>query len=44
MPNARWASRVSFRPAEEPDFDYCATLYFAGMDKIIRELKLDMDA
>lgn len=34
---------IAFRPATAQDFDYCASLYFAGMDAIIRQLDLDMD-
>jgi ribosomal protein S18 acetylase RimI-like enzyme len=33
---------IALRPARSEDFDFCARLYFSGMDKIIRELKLDM--
>jgi ribosomal protein S18 acetylase RimI-like enzyme len=36
--------RISFRPARPEDFDYCASLYFAGMGRTIRELSLDMAA
>ena len=36
--------RISFRPARPQDFDYCANLYFAGMERSIRELNLDMAA
>jgi ribosomal protein S18 acetylase RimI-like enzyme len=36
--------QIAFRPAHAQDFDYCAGLYFAGMDQIIRELNLDMPA
>ena len=35
--------RTSFRQARPQDFEYCAKLYFAGMERIIRELKLDVD-
>jgi GNAT superfamily N-acetyltransferase len=35
---------IAFRPALPGDFDYCARLYFVGMDRVIRELKLDYDA
>jgi ribosomal protein S18 acetylase RimI-like enzyme len=35
---------ISFRPAVPADFDYCARLYFAEMETIIRELKLDRQA
>jgi ribosomal protein S18 acetylase RimI-like enzyme len=35
------AMRVAFRPAHAEDFDYCAGLYFASMEQIIRELNLD---
>jgi GNAT superfamily N-acetyltransferase len=33
---------IALRPARPEDFDFCARLYFSGMDEIIRELKLDM--
>jgi GNAT superfamily N-acetyltransferase len=33
---------IALRPARSEDFDFCARLYFSGMDQIIRELKLDM--
>jgi ribosomal protein S18 acetylase RimI-like enzyme len=33
---------IAFRPATADDFDYCASLYFAGMDTVIRDLNLDM--
>jgi ribosomal protein S18 acetylase RimI-like enzyme len=29
------------RPAVEQDFDYCTALYFAGIEWMFRELKLD---
>ena len=32
---------VAFRPAQPEDFDYCERLYFAEMERINRELKLD---
>jgi GNAT superfamily N-acetyltransferase len=35
---------VAFRPAGTADFDYCHRLYFAEMERINRELKLDRDA
>lgn len=35
---------IAIRPASSQDFDYCAKLYFAGMEQIIRQLNLDMDA
>ena len=38
------AMRISFRPARPEDFDYCANLYFAGMERTIRDLNLDMAA
>jgi GNAT superfamily N-acetyltransferase len=34
---------VAFRPALPEDFDYCERLYFAEMERINRELKLDRD-
>ena len=43
MRDRRWAS-LCLRPAQEQDFDYCASLYFAGMEEVIRELNLDMAA
>jgi ribosomal protein S18 acetylase RimI-like enzyme len=36
--------QISFRSARPQDFDYCANLYFAGMERAIRELNLDMTA
>lgn len=36
--------RTTIRPAAPEDFDYCARLYFEGMEKIIKELNLNMDA
>jgi len=33
---------IGFRPATAQDFDYCASLYFAGMEATIRQLGLDM--
>jgi ribosomal protein S18 acetylase RimI-like enzyme len=39
--------RMALRPARPEDFDYCARLYFEGMDNIIKELKpehVNMDA
>jgi len=38
------AMRTSLRPAHPEDFDYCARLYFEGMEKIIKELSLNTDA
>jgi ribosomal protein S18 acetylase RimI-like enzyme len=35
---------LSLRPAGAADFDYCARLYFAEMERIIRELNLDRNA
>jgi ribosomal protein S18 acetylase RimI-like enzyme len=32
---------INLRPALIQDFDYCESLYFSGMEKIIQELKLD---
>jgi ribosomal protein S18 acetylase RimI-like enzyme len=32
---------VSFRPARAEDFDYCASLYFAEMEDLNRQLHLD---
>jgi len=39
-----FATRAALRPARPEDFDYCAHLYFEGMETIIKELKLNMDA
>jgi GNAT superfamily N-acetyltransferase len=39
-----FATRMALRPAREEDFDYCAHLYFEGMESIIEALKLNMDA
>jgi GNAT superfamily N-acetyltransferase len=36
--------RTSLRPAQVDDFDFCARLYFAGMEDTIRQLKLDRAA
>jgi ribosomal protein S18 acetylase RimI-like enzyme len=36
--------RIALRPARSEDFDYCARLYFEGMDTVIKELNLNMDA
>jgi ribosomal protein S18 acetylase RimI-like enzyme len=36
--------RTTLRNARPGDFDYCATLYFAGMEKTLRELNLSMPA
>ena len=35
---------IALRPARSGDFEFCARLYFSGMEKVIRELKLDMAA
>jgi len=32
---------VSLRPARKSDFDFCAALYMAGMEWVIRELSLE---
>jgi ribosomal protein S18 acetylase RimI-like enzyme len=34
--------RIAVRPARAEDFDFCADLYFSEMDRIIRELNLDL--
>jgi len=36
--------RIALRPARLDDFDFCAGLYFSGMEETIRQLKLDMAA
>ncbi len=38
------AMRTVLTPAHPQDFDYCERLYFEGMEKIIKELNLDMAA
>jgi GNAT superfamily N-acetyltransferase len=35
---------IAFRPALPADFEYCKRLYFAGMQRIIEELNLDIAA
>jgi ribosomal protein S18 acetylase RimI-like enzyme len=35
---------IARRPARSGDFDFCARLYFSGMEETIRRLKLDMVA
>jgi ribosomal protein S18 acetylase RimI-like enzyme len=42
MQESKPETRFSFRSARSRDFDYCARLYFAGMNKTIRELNIDM--
>jgi GNAT superfamily N-acetyltransferase len=37
-------TRTVLRPSRPEDFDYCAHLYFEGMENIIRELNLNMEA
>jgi ribosomal protein S18 acetylase RimI-like enzyme len=36
--------QITLRPARSQDFDFCAAMYFAEMENIIRELKLDRAA
>jgi GNAT superfamily N-acetyltransferase len=38
------AAPIVRKPARPLDFDYCARLYFEGMETIIKELNLDMAA
>lgn len=38
------AVRTALRPARPEDFDYCARLYFEGMENITKGFKLDMEA
>jgi ribosomal protein S18 acetylase RimI-like enzyme len=38
------APRTTLRPARAEDFDYCASLYFEGMENIIKELNLNREA
>lgn len=40
--NAKQGEPVSFRQARPQDFAYCERLYFAEMERTIRELNLDM--
>lgn len=40
----RNVAQTSLREARPEDFDYCARLYFEGMEDIIRELNLNMEA
>jgi ribosomal protein S18 acetylase RimI-like enzyme len=35
---------IALRPARSGDFEFCARLYFSGMEETIRRLKLDMVA
>ena len=37
-------SQPALRPARPEDLDYCARRYFEGMEKIIKELNLNMNA
>jgi ribosomal protein S18 acetylase RimI-like enzyme len=36
--------QIALRPAHPDDFEFCARLYFSGMEETIRRLKLDMVA
>ena len=36
--------RLALKSARPEDFDYCERLYFEGMDSVIKELNLSMDA
>ena len=38
------ATRIALSPARPGDLDYCARLYFEGMENIIEELNLNMGA
>jgi ribosomal protein S18 acetylase RimI-like enzyme len=40
----RTPPHTTLRPARPEDIEYCARLYFEGMEKAIRELKIDIDA
>ena len=44
MKDNRATAQMAFRPARRQDFDYCAKLYFAEMNEIIRQLKLNIGA
>ena|ERR1700742_3995055 len=35
---------IALRPARSGDFEFCARLYFSGMEETIQRLKLDMMA
>ena len=35
---------IALRPARSGDFEFCARLYFSGMEETIQRLKLDMVA
>jgi GNAT superfamily N-acetyltransferase len=35
---------IALRPARSGDFEFCARLYFSGMEETIRRLKLDIVA
>jgi GNAT superfamily N-acetyltransferase len=43
-PSSNEAAQIEFRSADEKDFDYCAKLYFAGIEPIIERLKLNRAA
>ena len=38
------APQTTLRPARAEDFAYCARMYFEGLEQIITELELDVDA
>ena len=38
----RGCMSIALRPARSGDFEFCARLYFSGMEETIRQLKLDM--
>ena len=38
------ATRIILRPAVAEDFHYCANLYFAGIERMFRELQLNSQA
>jgi ribosomal protein S18 acetylase RimI-like enzyme len=44
MPDQVAQDRIGLRPAQPGDFGFCASLYFAGMEKIIQDLNLDIAA
>ena len=44
MKDNKATAQMAFRSARGQDFDYCAKLYFAGMNEIIRQLKLNIGA
>lgn len=44
MQDSDLATRITLRTATTEDFDYCTSLYFAGIEWMFQELKLDKAA